>query len=151
MNGAIMLLPGAVFGVGLIVSGLTNPAKVFGVLDFTGQWDPTLFVVMGAAVATFAPLNYWIRKKRTHSLDGTPIPKSSASRITPRLLVGASIFGLGWGLGGICPGPALTALGTGQAELLIFIPAMVVGMLVAQRGFGADQSEPATSQAPSPS
>ena len=127
-----------VVGVGLVVSGMINPAKVIGVLDVTGAWDPTLFAVMAGAIGVFAPLNYLIRKFRSQALSGAVIPASVQGKISTRLIVGSATFGIGWGASGICPGPALTGIAMGHVELLVFIPALIVGMIVAQKLFGAD-------------
>ena len=121
------LLAGLVFGIGLIVSGMTNPAKVLGFLDLAGRWDPSLALVMAGAIAMAAPA-FWLARRRGTSLLGEPIRLPAATRVDRRLIVGGVAFGVGWGLAGFCPGPALASLATGGAEAAIFTAAMAVGM-----------------------
>lgn len=121
------LAAGLVFGLGLIVSGMVNPAKVLNFLDVAGQWDPSLaFVMAGAAATVFA--GYRLVLKRSGPLFAERFNLPGATRIDARLIGGAAMFGIGWGLVGFCPGPALTALGTGAAPALIFVVAMLAGM-----------------------
>ena len=121
------LLSGLVFGLGLIVSGMVNPAKVLGFLDLAGAWDPSLALVMAGAVAVgfFA---FLAAKKRTRSLIGAEMKLPTASAINRRLLAGSALFGVGWGVAGFCPGPGLAALGMGEPKALVFVAAMLVGM-----------------------
>jgi uncharacterized membrane protein YedE/YeeE len=133
-----LFVPGLLFGVGLAISGMTDPAKVIGFLDIAGGWDPSLAFVMGGAVVSFGLLHLLIQHRGKPILAGD-LPGKPDRRVDPRLCVGASLFGIGWGLGGFCPGPALANLGYLRAEVLVFVPAMVVGMLVAQHGFRADK------------
>ena len=121
------LLSGLVFGLGLIVSGMVNPAKVLGFLDLAGAWDPSLALVMAGAVAVgfFA---FLAAKKRTRSLIGAEMKLPTASAINRRLLEGSALFGVGWGVAGFCPGPGLAALGMGEPKALVFVAAMLVGM-----------------------
>ena len=123
------LLSGLVFGLGLIVSGMANPAKVLGFLDLAGAWDPSLAFVMGGAILVgfFA---FLIAKKRTRSFIGAEMKLPTASAIDSRLLTGSALFGAGWGVAGFCPGPALVALGTGEPKALVFVAAMLVGMRI---------------------
>jgi uncharacterized membrane protein YedE/YeeE len=118
---------GLVFGIGLIVSGMVNPAKVLGFLDLAGPWDPSLALVMGGAVAVGA-IGFAFAARRRVSLLGTPMLLPTSRTIDARLAVGSVLFGVGWGLAGICPGPALVALGAGYAKALVFVAAMVAGM-----------------------
>ena len=120
---------GLVFGIGLVVSGLVNPAKVLGFLDLAGAWDPSLAVVMAGAVAvgTFA---FAVAGKRASTLLGAPMALPTARGIDRGLVLGSLAFGVGWGLAGFCPGPALVALGAGKVKALVFVAAMLVGMLV---------------------
>jgi len=136
-HAAPMLLPGMLFGAGLGISGMTNPAKVIGFLDLTGNWDPSMALVMVGAIAGFATLTALFRRGRAPILCGT-MPGPPASGIDRRLLVGAALFGIGWGIGGFCPGPALTNLGGLRVEAFVFVPAMALGMFLAQRLFGSD-------------
>ena len=131
-------LPGALFGAGLAISGMTNPAKVINFLDVAGHWDPSLAFVMAGAIAVFATLNQLIHTRPAPLLGGSLPGRRATSKVSPRLLIGASLFGVGWGLGGVCPGPALTDLGLLRPDVLAFVGAMLVGMLIAQRGFGVD-------------
>ncbi len=122
------LLVGLVFGIGLIVSGMTNPAKVQGFLDLAGNWDPSLAFVMGGAILV-GLVGFRFAGKRARSLLGEPMRLPSATRIDRRLVLGALAFGAGWGLAGFCPGPALASLATGNPKALIFTGAMLAGML----------------------
>ena len=120
-------LSGLVFGLGLILSGMANPAKVLGFLDLAGAWDPSLALVMvGAIAVAFAPLA-WARK-RQKSLLGAPMQLPTSTRLDRRLVLGSLVFGAGWGLAGFCPGPALVALGMGVPQAYVFVLAMLVGM-----------------------
>lgn len=130
-------ISGALFGVGLVVGGMTNPSKIFAFLDFFGDWDASLMFVMIGAIAVNAPLTWWLRRRERPLLQASySIPVSSApwrSQINAPLLIGAAMFGIGWGLGGYCPGPALVSLpGTLSApsmtNALTFTLAMIAGM-----------------------
>ncbi|CNH59632.1 gene II and x proteins [Yersinia thracica] len=129
MNLLFSLLAGLVFGLGLIVAGMANPAKVLGFLDIAGLWDPSLALVMAAAVA-IATLGFGWAKKRKTSLLGQPLQLPTSTRIERRLIGGSLLFGIGWGLAGICPGPALVLLGAGIYKGVIFVAAMVAGMAI---------------------
>ena len=119
---------GLVFGLGLLLSGMTDPGKVLGFLDLFGQWDPSLAFVMGGAILVgfFA---FAFAKKRTTSLLGGALRLPTSNVIDKRLVIGSLLFGAGWGLAGFCPGPALVSMASGQAQALIFVAAMVVGMI----------------------
>jgi uncharacterized protein len=119
---------GLVFGIGLLVSGMVNPAKVLGFLDLAGRWDPSLALVMVGAIAIGA-IGFAIAGGRTTTLLGTPMLLPTARAIDRRLVLGGLLFGVGWGLAGFCPGPALVALGTGHMKAIVFIAAMMAGML----------------------
>ncbi len=121
------LLAGAVFGIGLIISGMANPAKVLGFLDITGAWDPSLALVMGGAVLVGA-VAFTVARRRTRSLLGLQMRMPSSTQLDRRLVAGSLIFGIGWGVAGFCPGPALVALGMGEYKALVFVAAMVLGM-----------------------
>lgn len=122
-------LIGLVFGTGLILSGMSNPAKVIGFLDISGLWDPSLAFVMGGAVlvALFA---FRIARQRTQAFFGDALKLPTATQLDKRLIVGSLLFGVGWGLAGFCPGPAIVSLGAGYTQALVFVIAMVAGMLV---------------------
>ena len=129
----LFLVVGGLFGSGLAISGMTDPARVIGFLDVFGAWDPALAVVMAGAVGV-----YGLGMRVLRRFDGLKLPSAASSPINGGLVIGAAIFGVGWGLGGFCPGPALANLGALRIEALLFVPAMVIGMLLAQRFFGAD-------------
>jgi uncharacterized membrane protein YedE/YeeE len=118
---------GLLFGLGLIVSGMTNPAKVLGFLDLAGKWDPSLLFVMGGAILV-AAVAFRIAKGRQRSLLGEAMRLPSATAIDRRLVLGSVAFGAGWGLAGFCPGPAIASLAAGSIKPLIFTAAMVAGM-----------------------
>jgi hypothetical protein len=118
---------GATFGAGLLVSGMANPAKVQGFLDLAGPWDPSLAIVMAAAVALGAA-GFRLAGMRTTSFLGLPMRLPALRTVDRRLLAGALLFGIGWGLAGFCPGPALVALASGQGAAWIFVIAMLGGM-----------------------
>lgn len=118
---------GLLFGLGLLLSGMTDPGKVLGFLDLIGPWDPSLALVMGGAIAV-GVIAFALAKKRTVSFLGGAMRLPMSSQIDRRLIVGAAMFGAGWGLAGFCPGPALVSLATGQPKAAIFVVAMLVGM-----------------------
>ncbi len=122
-------LVGLLFGVGLLLSGMTDPGKVLGFLDLAGAWDPSLALVMGGAIAVgfFA---FAVAKKRTQSFLGSALRLPSAQQIDKRLLVGGLLFGAGWGLAGFCPGPALVSMAAGQSKAAFFVVFMLVGMVI---------------------
>ena len=124
-------LSGLLFALGLGISGMTDPANVLGFLDVAGDWDFRLAFVMGGAIAVHAALRPLIHK-RERPLFAAKFPSFPVSRVDPKLLAGAALFGVGWGLGGYCPGPALTSLSSGAPQLLVFVPAMFAGMYLAQ-------------------
>jgi len=121
------LLAGLVFGLGLIVSGMANPAKVLGFLDLAGAWDPSLAFVMAGAIAV-AAFAFALAKKRTASFLGAAMKLPGSRDIDRRLVIGSVLFGIGWGVAGFCPGPGLVALGMGEIKALIFVGAMLAGM-----------------------
>jgi uncharacterized membrane protein YedE/YeeE len=127
MSVLISLLIGLLFGCGLIVSGMSNPAKVLAFLDLAGDWDPSLALVMAGAIAVGLPA-FRVAGWRQTSLRGKPLQMPTARQIDRRLLAGSALFGVGWGLAGICPGPALVLLGSGAAKGLVFVLAMLAGM-----------------------
>ncbi|MGL4447501.1 MAG: DUF6691 family protein [Aeromonas sp.] len=131
LTSLLALLSGLLFGVGLIVSGMANPAKVQGFLDITRLWDPSLALVMGGAIGV-GLVGFYHAKRRVAAaqpaLSGEPISLPTATQIDKRLVGGAALFGIGWGLAGICPGPGLVLLGTGAAQGGVFVLAMLAGM-----------------------
>lgn len=129
MTAVTALLAGLLFGIGLMVSGMANPAKVLGFLDLAGRWDPSLAFVMVGAIG-IGSLAFFIAKRRKRSLLGLPVQLPVGTEITPRLVLGSTTFGIGWGLAGFCPGPALVAMGAGYPKAVGFVAAMVAGMVV---------------------
>jgi uncharacterized membrane protein YedE/YeeE len=119
---------GLIFGLGLLLSGMTDPGKVLGFLDLYGSWDPSLAFVMGGAVLVgfFA---FAVAKRRTHNLLGGALSLPKSNVIDRRLVIGSLLFGIGWGLAGFCPGPALVSMAAGQEKALIFVAAMGLGMI----------------------
>lgn len=123
----INLIVGLLFGAGLVVSGMANPAKVLNFLDLFGSWDPSLAFVMGGAVIV-AFIGFRLVFRRAKPILSQSFHLPTRRDIDARVVVGPAIFGIGWGLGGFCPGPALAALGFGATGTLAFVPAMVLGM-----------------------
>ena len=120
-------LAGLVFGIGLIVSGMANPAKVLGFLDLAGKWDPSLALVMAGAIAA-GIVGFALARRKTTSYLGLDMKLPSATRIDRRLIGGSLLFGVGWGIAGFCPGPGLVALGMGEEKAVVFVLAMLLGM-----------------------
>lgn len=127
MAALFALIAGLVFGLGLILSGMGDPAKVQNFLDVFGTWDPSLALVMGGAIAVGLVAFTWAKKRKT-SLLGEAMQLPTSTTIDAKLLTGAAMFGVGWGLAGFCPGPAVMNLVSGHAEVLLFVAAMLVGM-----------------------
>ena len=131
MAALIALLAGLVFGIGLLMSGMTDPAKVQGFLDLFGRWDPSLAFVMGGAIMVAIGAFTFAKRRAAagrSSWSGEPIALSASNTLDARLIGGGVLFGIGWGLAGFCPGPALVALSSGFAPALWFVPAMLAGM-----------------------
>ena len=123
------LIAGLVFGLGLILSGMGNPAKVQNFLDIFGTWDPSLGLVMGGAIAVGLVAFTWAKRRKTSAL-GEPMQLPTATVVDRNLLTGAAMFGAGWGLAGFCPGPAVMNLATLQMEVWLFVAAMLAGMVL---------------------
>ena len=123
----VNLFGGTLFGLGLAISGMVNPQKVIGFLDFAGDWDPTLALVFGGALLVTIPA-FRLILKRSHPVLAEEFELPTKKDVDGRLLAGAAIFGVGWGLAGFCPGPAVTALASGLAPVFAFVAAMVAGM-----------------------
>lgn len=129
MNRVVEFVVGLLFGMGLILSGMTDPGKVLGFLDVAGAWDPSLAFVMGGAIAV-AFFAFALARRRTTAFLGDAMHLPGTAPIDRRLLMGSLVFGVGWGLAGFCPGPAVVAAGAGVTEALVFTLAMIAGMAV---------------------
>lgn len=123
-------LAGGLFGAGLYISGMTDTAKVQGWLDIFGAWDPTLAFVMGGAIAPMA-VAWRIAARRRSALLGTALPPKPSPEVDRKLVIGSVLFGIGWGLAGLCPGPSIASLGLGAPGIYVFVAAMLTGMVVA--------------------
>lgn len=131
-------LIGVLFGWGLIISGMSNPQKILGFLDLAGSWDPSLiFVMAGAIIVGLA--GFYVVSKRTEAFFGGALLIPKRRDISKPLIIGSLIFGVGWGIAGFCPGPALVALGAGHIKALVFVIAMLAGMEICDRFFSAHQ------------
>ncbi len=128
------LAAGLIFAIGLIISGMANPLKVQNFLDLTGSWDPSLAFVMGGAIMVTLPGFYILRKQRS-PVFASQFNWPTATDIDARLLSGSALFGIGWGLGGFCPGPALTALPAAATGTMLFVAAMLAGIIIAKFSF----------------
>ena len=127
---------GGVFALGLMISGMSNPAKVQNFLDIFGTWDASLaFVMIGAILVAFIPFQNVLRREYPQTIFLEPIMLPSNSQIDAKLITGAVLFGIGWGIAGICPAPSLTLIGLGHYQVLYFIVAMLVGMLIHRQIF----------------
>lgn len=131
MKNGVALISGLLFGVGLAVSGMTDTAKVLGFLDFFGEWDATLAFVMAAGLAVTIPAYRMTKDRRPWFEPGFSLPK--VSQLDVRLIGGAVIFGLGWGLYGYCPGPAVAAIAYGRLDAIVFVVMMAAGMYLAEK------------------
>lgn len=139
MIAAASFLCGFVFALGLVLGGMTQPSKVVGFLDFTGAWDPSLAFVMGGALATHALLRPLVLRRGAPML-APAFSLPSRVDIDGRLIAGAALFGVGWGLGGFCPGPAVASLGAASGAAMVVVPCMLAGMLLHDRWFAARSS-----------
>lgn len=135
MKGLVALVTGLMFGAGLVLSGMTRPERVIGFLDVTGNWDPSLAFVMGGALLVAAPL-FALARWRTAQMAGRPAPVDAsgvAGKVDLRLVGGAALFGIGWGVAGICPGPALVDFMIDPVNAGIFLVPMIAGLLLSRR------------------
>lgn len=126
-------LAGGLFGAGLLISGMTQPARVIGFLDITREWDPTLAFVMGGAVLVYAVAYRWLVKHRSGPWFRNIFDLPARRQIDRPLVIGAALFGIGWGLGGLCPGPGLVAAAAGSGTAILFVVTMLLGMAIASR------------------
>jgi len=124
----IALLSGTLFGLGLMVSQMVNPAKVISFLDIFGHWDPSLALVMIGALVIFGSSYWLLLRNKAHSYFGKAINIYQSNQLTPKLFIGSAIFGLGWGITGICPGPAIANVSGGDIKIYVFILVMILGM-----------------------
>ncbi|MEZ9246727.1 DUF6691 family protein [Vibrio lentus] len=129
----IGLVAGILFGSGMIISGMVDPEKVLGFLDMTGNWDISLAFVMGGALLVFAPFYHLVIKKRAKAINGESLDSRNNPLIDRKLILGSTAFGLGWGIAGFCPGPAVTSLSGGNPTVWVFMVSMLVGMWLAGR------------------
>lgn len=133
LRAAMALLAGALFGLGLSLSGMVDPARVLGFLDVaSGHWDPSLMFVLGGALLMAVP-GVMVQRRLSRPLLDTSFHLPQTTRVDARLVAGAALFGMGWGLAGFCPGPAVAALGLGLAPVLLFVAAMAAGMVLHDR------------------
>jgi uncharacterized membrane protein YedE/YeeE len=128
VTNVVAFASGCLFAAGLVISGMTRPSKVVAFLDLFGAWDPSLMFVMGGAVATYGAIYWTIVRHRERPLFAERFTLPSRSELDTRLFAGAVLFGIGWALGGFCPGPAVAALVTGDARVIAFSAAMIAGM-----------------------
>ncbi len=150
MAAVFAFVAGLIFGLGLIVSGMVNPTKILAFLDIAGKWDPSLALVMVGAIAV-GLVAFALARRRTMSVLGLPMQLPSARTIDARLVGGSLVFGIGWGLAGFCPGPALVALGAGYPKAAVFVAAMLLGMgvfeLIERQRARAPSASPDTTSA----
>ncbi|MGQ0621922.1 MAG: DUF6691 family protein [Panacagrimonas sp.] len=143
LQSLVSLIAGVLFGAGLVVGGMTDPGKVIGFLDLAGQWDPSLAFVMGAALCVTLPVFQFVIRKRSRPVLGSRFLLPTKTDLDPQLLGGSALFGIGWGIAGLCPGPAIANLVSGAPEVLAFVVAMVAGMWLRDRvaAIGAGNTE----------
>ncbi|MNF24063.1 hypothetical protein D3C84_46510 [compost metagenome] len=127
MSRLTAFIAGLLFGIGLLLAGMANPAKVLAFLDLAGHWDPSLALVMAGGIAA-ALIPFTLAKRRSQSLTGCPMQLPSKREPDRQLVIGSLLFGIGWGIAGICPGPAVVVLGSGNRAILPFVIAMLAGM-----------------------
>ncbi|MFA6218381.1 MAG: DUF6691 family protein [Erythrobacter sp.] len=129
MHRIVAILSGLLFGAGLSIGGMTDPARVRAFLDIFGAWDPTLAFVMGGALLVMGPA-WLVQRRMDRAFDGTGFDLPDTRIIDRRLLGGSALFGIGWGIAGLCPGPAIASLATAFVPALVFVAAMIAGMLL---------------------
>jgi hypothetical protein len=124
----VSLISGLLFGLGMTISGMADPVKVIGFLDVAGEWDPSLMFVMGGALLVFMPAYFLLIKSKVKPLNSEEFCLSTNKHIDKKLVSGAVIFGLGWGIAGVCPGPVVSSLALGNSDVIIFFVAMMLGL-----------------------
>ena len=124
----VSLISGLLFGLGMTISGMADPVKVIGFLDVAGEWDPSLMFVMGGALLVFMPAYFLLIKSKVKPLNSEEFCLSTNKHIDKKLVSGAVIFGLGWGIAGVCPGPVVSSLALGNSDVIIFFVAMILGL-----------------------
>ncbi|AUX87552.1 YeeE/YedE family protein [Acinetobacter sp. ACNIH2] len=138
MKNIFAFIFGGLFATGLMFSGMANPQKVLNFLDVFGTWDASLaFVMMGAIAVAFIPFQVLSKQQAPKTVFNEPILLPKNTQLDPKLITGSAIFGIGWGLAGICPGPSLTLIGLGHYQALYFIFAMIIGVLIFNKTMGA--------------
>jgi uncharacterized membrane protein YedE/YeeE len=138
-SGLLAFVSGVLFTVGLTISGMTQPGKVIGFLDVTGRFDPSLALVMVSAIAVYAAA-LALSRRLARPAFGAAFPTPASAPIDRRLVAGATLFGVGWGVAGFCPGPAIASLAAGTHAALVFTPAMLLGMVLFQLADGRRSS-----------
>ena len=128
----ISLISGIIFGFGLVISGMTNPEKVLGFLSITHNWDASLIFVMGGAILVFAPFFFLLKNKEFSAL-GTKVELPKKQDLDKKLVIGSALFGVGWGLVGLCPGPAIAAIATFDPIVIVFLVSMYAGVIVKKK------------------
>jgi|TARA_B110000014_G_scaffold251934_1_gene229705 hypothetical protein len=128
----ISLISGIIFGFGLVISGMTNPEKVLGFLSITHNWDASLIFVMGGAILVFAPFFFLLKNKEVSAL-GTKVELPKKQDLDKKLVIGSALFGVGWGLVGLCPGPAIAAIATFDPIVIVFLVSMYAGVIVKKK------------------
>ena len=128
----ISLISGIIFGFGLVISGMTNPEKVLGFLSITHKWDASLIFVMGGAILVFAPFFFLLKNKEVSAL-GTKVELPKKQDLDKKLVIGSALFGVGWGLVGLCPGPAIAAIATFDPIVIVFLVSMYAGVIVKKK------------------
>ncbi|MGQ0529932.1 MAG: DUF6691 family protein [Panacagrimonas sp.] len=142
----VALISGVLFGAGLVVGGMTDPGKVIGFLDLAGRWDPSLGFVMGAALCVTLPVFQFVIKNRVRPVYASRFYLPTKADLDPQLLGGSVLFGIGWGIAGLCPGPAIASLSAGSPQMLAFVVAMIVGMWLRDwvAAIGSDRATPSS-------
>lgn len=141
-NALVSLVAGTLFGAGLVIGGMTDPGKVIGFLDLAGRWDPSLAFVMGAALCITLPVFQFVVRRRSQPMLDVRFHLPTKTDLDPQLLGGAVLFGIGWGIAGLCPGPAIANLVSGSPEVAAFVAAMMAGMWLRDRAAASGGSVP---------